>query len=126
MSQLDAICKFNYNTGQGVCTYHLFPITRYQAKLQKIAIASLFTSSTDRPGPAVKASILRDPPAVLTRKRSTALSPLDISQPAPEKRRRPLEKRAIDLILPLPEAADIVAEDLNVSLPTLYPVRHRR
>ncbi len=43
MSQLD------YNTDQGVCTSHSFPITRYQAKLQKIAIPSLFTPSTDRP-----------------------------------------------------------------------------
>ncbi len=33
MSQLDAIYKFNYNTGQGVCTSHSFHITRSQAKL---------------------------------------------------------------------------------------------
>ncbi len=50
MTQLDAICKFNYNTGQGICTSHLFPITRSQAKMQKIAIPSLFKPSTDRPG----------------------------------------------------------------------------
>ncbi len=120
------LCYIKYNTGQGVCTSHLFPITRSQAILQKIAIPSLFTPSRDRP--VVKASILRDPPAVLTRKRSTALPPLDVSQPAPEKWRRghPPKKRAIDPILPLPEAADIVAEDLNVSLPTLYQVRRRR
>ncbi len=36
MTQLDAICKFNYNTGQGICTSHSFPITRSRAKLQKI------------------------------------------------------------------------------------------
>ncbi len=51
--------------------------------MQKIAIPS-----TDRPGPAAKASVLRDPPAVLTRKRSTALPPLDVNQTAPDKRRR--------------------------------------
>ncbi len=86
MSQLDAICKFNYNMGQGVCTSHLFPITRSQAKLQKIAIHSLFTPSTDRPRPAVNASILHVPPAVLISKKSTALLPLNVSQPTPEKK----------------------------------------
>ncbi len=128
MSQLDAICKFNYNTVQGVCTSHSFLITRSQAKLLKIAIPSLFTPSTNRPGPAVKANILWDPPAVLTRKRSTALPPLDVSQPAPEKWRcgRPPKKRVIDTVLLLPEDADIVAQDLNESLPTLYPVRRHR
>ncbi len=86
MSRLDTICKFNYNTGQGVCTSHLFPITRSQAKLQKIAIHSLFTPSTDRPRPAVNASILHVPPAVLISKKSTALLPLNVSQPTPEKK----------------------------------------
>ncbi len=28
MTQSDAICKFNYNMGQGICTSHSFPITR--------------------------------------------------------------------------------------------------
>ncbi len=128
MSQLDTISKFNYNTGQGVCTSHSFPITRSQAKLQKIAIPSLFTPSIDRPGPAIKAVILRNPPAVLTRKSSMALPPLDVSQLAPEKWRngRPPKKRATDPVLPLPEAANIVAEDLNETLPTLYPVRRHR
>ncbi len=60
MTQLNAICKFNYNTGQGICTSHSFPITRLQGKLQKIAIPSLFKLSTDRPGTAAKASVLRD------------------------------------------------------------------
>ncbi len=87
VSQLDAICMFNYNTGQGICTSHSFPITRSEAKILKIAIPSLFTPSTDRPGPAAKSRILRDPPAVLTRKRSTALPLLDVSQPAPDERR---------------------------------------
>ncbi len=86
MTQLDAICKFNYNMGQGICTSHSFSITRSQAKLQKIAIPSLFKPSTDRPGPAAKASVLRDPLAVLIRERLTALPPLDVSQTAPEKK----------------------------------------
>ncbi len=81
MSQLDVICKFNYNKGQGICTSHLFPIIRSQAKIQKIAIPSLFTPSTDRPGPAAKTSILQDPPAVLTKKRSMDLPPLDVVNP---------------------------------------------
>ncbi len=65
---------------------------------------------------------------MLTRERSTALLPLDISQPTPKKWRLgcPSKKRAIDPILPLPEAADIVAEDLNESLSTLYRVRRCR
>ncbi len=81
MSQLDAIWKFNYNTGQDICTSHSFPITRSQANIQKIAIPSLFKPSTDRLGPAAKASILWDPPAVLTRKRTTSLTPLDVRRP---------------------------------------------
>ncbi len=28
MIQLDAICKFNNNTGKGICTSHSFPLTR--------------------------------------------------------------------------------------------------
>ncbi len=46
MTQLDSICKFNYNTGQSICTSHSFPITRSHAKLQKIVIPSLFKPST--------------------------------------------------------------------------------
>ncbi len=46
MSQLDAICQFNYVTCQGVCTSHSFCLTRSQAKLQKITIPILFKSNT--------------------------------------------------------------------------------
>ncbi len=35
MSQLDAICQFNYDTFQGICRSHSFPLTRFQAKLKK-------------------------------------------------------------------------------------------
>ncbi len=96
--------------------------------MHKISIPSLFKPSTDRPGPAAKASVLRDPPAVLTRKRSTALPPLDVSQNAPDKTRcgRTPKKRAIEPMVTLPEATDVEAEDLNNSLPILYPVRCRR
>ncbi len=57
-----------------------------------------------------------------------ALPPLDVSQTAPDKRRlgRPPKKRAIEPMVTLPEATDVEAEELNDSLPTLYPVRHRR
>ncbi len=125
MTQLDAICKFNYNTGQGICTSYSFPITRSKAKLQKIAILSLFKPSTERHGPATMASVLRDPPAVLTRKRSIALPPLEVSKNATEKwrRGRPPNKRTIKPMVTLPEATSVEAEDLNDSLPTLYPVR---
>ncbi len=89
-----------------------------------IAIPSLFKPSTDRPGPAAKASILLDPPAMLTRKRSTALPPLDVSQTVHDKRKcgRPPKKRAIEPIVALPKAAEVEKEDLNDSLPTLYLV----
>ncbi len=65
---------------------------------------------------------------MLTRKRSTALPTLDISQDAPEKlkRGRTPQKRAIGPMVTLPEATDVEAEDLNDFLPTLYPVRHHR
>ncbi len=128
MSQLDVIFKFNYDTSQGVSTSHSFPVTRSQAKLKKITIPSLFTQSTDRSGPAVKASILQDPPSVMARKRSMALPPLDVSQPSPEKRRRgcPPKRRATEPILSIPEVIEVVAEDLNETLPTLYSVRRGR
>ncbi len=74
MTQLDAICKFSYNMGQGICTSHSYSITRSQAKIQKIAIPSLFKPSTDRPGPAAIASVPQDPPAVLTRKKVNGLA----------------------------------------------------
>ncbi len=54
--------------------------------MQKITIPNLLIPSTDRTGAAAKASILRDPPAVLTRKRSTALPPLDVCHTSPGKR----------------------------------------
>ncbi len=96
--------------------------------MQKIAIPSIFKPSTGRPGTTAKASVLRHPLAVLTRKRSTALPPLEVSQNAPEKRKcgRSPKKRAIEAMVTLPEATDVEAEDLNDSLPTLYPVRRRR
>ncbi len=70
----------------------------------------------------MKASILRDPPAVMARKRLTLLPP------APVKRTRghsPI-KRAIVPIALIPELNEVVAEDLNETLPMLYPVRHHR
>ncbi len=115
MSQLDAICQFNYDTYQGICTSHSFPVTRSQAKLQKIVIPSLLKTDTASKGPSAKASILQDPPAVMARKRSTALPPLDVSQSAPEKSRRgrPPTKRAIVPIAHIQELNKVVADDHN-------------
>ncbi len=64
----------------------------------------------------------------MARKRSTALPPLDMSQPAPDKKRRghPPKKRATEPIIPIPEVNKVVAEDLNETLPTLCPVRRCR
>ncbi len=91
-------------------------------KVFVLTIPSLFTPRTDRPGPAAKASILREPPAVLTRKRSMALPPLDVSQPSPEKQKCdcPPKKKATVPIAELPDPVDVVGEDLNDTLPTLY------
>ncbi len=64
----------------------------------------------------------------MARKRSTALTILDMSQPAADKRRpgRPPKKRTTEPIIPIPEVNEDVAEDLNETLLTLYPVRHSR
>ncbi len=117
MSQLDSICQINYDTCKGVCTSHSFAVTRTQAKLHKIVIPSLFKTNTASTGPSVMAS-----------KRLTALPPLDISQSAPEKRRcgRPPTKRAIEPIAPIPELNEVMSDDLNETLPTLYLVRQCR
>ncbi len=89
MSYLDSMCAFNYATNQGICTKHSFPLTRSQAKLQKIAITSLFKGGTMVSGPKQRPpSLLRDPPSVLAGKRSTALPPADLGTIAPKKRGR--------------------------------------
>ncbi len=41
MSHLDNICQYNFKTNQGLCNLHSFPLTRSQAKLQKVTIPSL-------------------------------------------------------------------------------------
>ncbi len=38
MSYLDNMCDFNYDTLQGICNKHMFPVMRSRANLQKIAI----------------------------------------------------------------------------------------
>ncbi len=68
MSHLDNICQYNYKTNQGLCNLHSFPFTRSQAKLQKVAIPSLFGTAEATAKPSQKPSILRDPPAVMARK----------------------------------------------------------
>ncbi len=86
MSHLDNICQYNYKTNQGLCNLHSFPFTRSQGKLQKVAIPSLFGIDQATAKPSQKPSILRDPPSVIARKRSTALPPIDVSHTAPKKR----------------------------------------
>ncbi len=85
MSHIDNICQDNYKTNQGLCNLHSFPLTRSQAKLQKVTIPSLFGTDQATVKPSQKPSILRDPPSIMARKRSTALSPLDVSQRHPRK-----------------------------------------
>ncbi len=83
--------------------------------MQKIAIPSIFKPSRDMPDITAKASVLRDLPAVLTRKRLTALPPLNVSQNAPEKWKcgRPPKKRVFEPMVTLPEATDVETEDLT-------------
>ncbi len=65
---------------QAICTKHMFPVTRSQAKLQKIAIPFLFKSCLTASIPKQKPSLLQDPPAVLACKRSPALPPVDLGK----------------------------------------------
>ncbi len=79
------MCDLNYDTLQGICNEYTFLVTRSQAKLQNIAIPPLFKSSSTANVPTQKPSLLRDPPAVLAHKRSTALPPLGLGTTAPKK-----------------------------------------
>ncbi len=90
-----------------------------------MAIPSLFGRDQATAKPSQKASILRDPPSFMTRKRSTALPLLDVSQTVPKKRGcgRPC---AIRVDIPTADAHDIVdnvVDNLNNTLPTLYSTR---
>ncbi len=71
MSYLDNMCNFSYETQQEICTKHLFPLKRSQAKLQKIPIPKLLKGGMTASGPKERPSLLREPPAVLASKRST-------------------------------------------------------
>ncbi len=128
MSHLDNICQYNYKTNQGLCNLHSFPLTRSQAKLQKVAIPSLFGTDQATAKPSQKPTILQDPPSLMARKRSTALPPLDVSQTAPKKRGHG-HPSTVRVDIPTPDALDIednVLDDLNDTLPTLYLTRHHR
>ncbi len=81
------MCPFDYATNQGLCTQHSFPLTRSQAKVQKIAMPSLFKGGTMVIGSIQRPpSLLRDPPAVLVSKRSSELQPAELETTAPKKR----------------------------------------
>ncbi len=102
-----------------------FPVTISQAKLQKIAIPPLFKSSSTENVPTQKPSLLRDPPAVLALKRSTALPPVDLGTTATKKlgRGRPPNIRVVQPTPAIPVVERDVAEDINETLRTLFPVR---
>ncbi len=122
MSYLDTMCNFNYKTNQGICTKHSFPSTRSQAKLQKIILQSTVSSSKQRPP-----SLLRDLPAVIAGKRSIAPPPADLGTTAPKKRghsRPPLHR--VEQTHPFIHTKEPdVIEDINETLPTMFPVRKR-
>ncbi len=85
ITQIDNVCQFDYKTNSGLCNQHSFPLTRSQAKLHKVVIPSLFKADQSTTRSTQKASILRDPPADMASKRSTALPPLEPLQTAPKK-----------------------------------------
>ncbi len=128
MSHLEDMCQFNYDTLQRVCTSHSFPLMRSQAKRQKIAIPSLFKTDQATSGPNPKASVLRDPPAIMASKRSTALAPIDLNQTTHKKRGHgcPPLNRTVQPTPPIADIDDNIVEDMNETLPTLFPVRRRR
>ncbi len=104
-------------------------IPRAQAKLQKIAIPSLFKGGTPVSGPKQRPpSLLRDPPAVLAGKRSTAFPPDDLGASDPKKRGRgrPHVYRIEQSAPIIPADEPDVLNDINETLPTIYPVRKRQ
>ncbi len=122
MFHLDGTCQFNYDTLQGVWTSHTFPLTRSRAKLQKIAIPSLFKTIRATSGPNPKASVL------IASKRSTALTSIDLNQTAFKKRGCgcPPLNRTIQHTPLIADIDDNIVEDMNETLPMLFPVRRRR
>ncbi len=121
MTKIDGLCQYDYITNTGICS-HSFPLTRSQSKLQQVAIPNLFQPDTR--GPAHKASIIRDPPAVITRERSTAVPPLVPPEPAPAKRGRghPRKIRTPATTATIQEPNVEQDLDLNDTPPTLYPI----
>jgi hypothetical protein len=45
MSYLDRICNYNYANDSGKCSHHSYPLTRSQAKIQKVTLPDLFQKS---------------------------------------------------------------------------------
>ncbi len=88
--------------------------------------ATMLDAATSGPNP--KASVLRDPPAIMARKRSTALPPIDLSHTAPKKREHgcPPLKRTVQPAPPISDTDDNIVEDMNETLPTLFSVRRQR
>ncbi len=125
MSYLDNMCNFNYKTQQGICTKHSFPLMRSQAKLQKIAIPTLFKGGMTTICPKKRPSLLRDPPDVLAGKRSTAPTPADLGTTTHKKRGRcrPLLHRVQQPTSTIPDEDPDDLQDIE-TLPT-FPVRRR-
>ncbi len=128
MSYLDKICDFNYHIKQGFCTQHAYPLTHSQAKLQKIAMPSLFKSGKLVNGSGQRpSSLLRDPPTVLASKMSSAVD--NTALPTIPNKIPTLGRSVIQPTLPQPDIRSLeetdILSDINESLPTLYPVRRQ-
>ncbi len=77
--------------------------------------------------PKQRPILLRDPPAILANKRSTAHTPADLSTTAPKKRGRrwPPLHRVEQPTSTIPDKEPDDLQDINETLPTLFPVRRR-
>ncbi len=124
MTKIDDLCQYDYVTNMGICL-HSFPLTRSQSKLQQVAIPNLFQPDTSRP--AHKASILRDPPAVMAGKRLTTVPSIVPPEPAPAKRGRghPRKVRTLTTTATIQEPNVEQDLDLNDTLPTLYLIKRK-
>jgi hypothetical protein len=48
MAYLDKICNYNYANSSGICSHHSFPLTRSQAKIQKVVLPDLFQKTATK------------------------------------------------------------------------------
>ncbi len=122
MTKIDDLCQYDYITN--ICS-HSFPLTRSVSTLKQVAIPNLFQPDTSRP--ARKASILRDPPAVMAGKRSTIVPSVVPPEHVTAKmgHGHPRKVWTHTTTATIQESNVEQDLDLNDTLPTLYQIRHK-